>query len=88
MSICIIVFICEISYFWEVISSSILYILDSTVKADDSVIPEASVDASDIPVALIRKNPQVSIVSLSYSQHQEGYVSPVFFRFEVQGGVS
>ena len=47
-------FIWENSSFLEVISSSILDILYSTMKADEIVLPEATVEASDFSVELRR----------------------------------
>ena len=76
MSIYIIVFICEILDFWEVISSSILDICAFMMKANYSVLPGATVEASDFPVALRSTDTQVYIVYLLYSQNQGGYVSP------------
>ena len=64
MSICIIIFICERLYFWELVSYSILYILVSTVKADESILAEVTVKVSVFPVALRSPDPQVPIVSL------------------------
>ena len=60
ISICIIIFICEKLSFGGFISSSILGILDSTVKANESNITETTVEASDFPVALRSPDPQVS----------------------------
>ena len=68
MIICIIIFISERQHFWEVISSSILDILDAMVKDDDSVLPEAIIEDYDFPVDLRRIETQVSIVSLLSSQ--------------------
>ena len=52
MSICVIVFIGEIFYFWEVITSFILDILEYKVKSDDIFFPEVSVESYDFTVAL------------------------------------
>ena len=49
-------------YFGEVVSSSILDILDSILKSGESVIPEVTVEASDFPMALISPDPQEYIV--------------------------
>ena len=68
MSICIIIFIFESFYFWEVISSSILDILDAMVKDNDSVLPEATIEDSDFPVDLRRIETHVFIVSSLSSQ--------------------
>ena len=87
MIICIIVIICEILSFWEVISSFILDILDSTVKFGEIVLPETIVEAYDFPVALRRPYPQLYIVSSSSSRKYGGSVPPGFFRFGVQDGV-
>ena len=58
-----IVFICERSSFWEVVFCSVLDILDSTVKANESVFPKATVEAYDYTVVLKRSYPQVYIVT-------------------------
>ena len=53
----------ESFYFWEVISSSILDIIESIVKADDSVLLKEIVEVYDFSEALRRPHPQVYIVS-------------------------
>ena len=80
-------FISEVSYFWEVISSNILDLFDSTVKSNGRVLPGVIVEAYDFLVDLRRPDPQITSVYFSSSQNQGGSVSPVVLRFAVQDGV-
>ena len=47
--------LCYVMYY------TIFYVIESTVSADESVLTDSTVEALDLPVALIRLEPQVYI---------------------------